>query len=146
MASFTSYMIVLSLVFGLIAGKPVQDKPSASSTALEQAEEVLNRYAAVMQSDVDQLVHALFSILLKHPTSFPTIPRRALDVAMKNVAQKLGQDSLDTLTKPMLAVVEQHAWNKPKQPSTYQLTDAVRTQIEDALDQFFQEQGITSHM
>lgn len=156
MNMFTLYMIVISLIIGLISTKPIEDKLTTINTsndlkidqAFQQAEQILNRYFYLIKSDADHLVHAMLSILLKNPKTFPYIPSRALDIAFKNLAQKMGQNSVDTLTKPLILSIEQNAaLNKSKQlSSSFQLTDEVKVQIEDALDKFFQEQGHTSHM
>jgi L-lactate utilization protein LutC len=151
---FTSYIIVFSIISGLVLTKPLVEKsinntksqdPSIEQ-AFRQAETVLNRYFYLMKSDTDQLVHAMLHILMNNPTSFPFVPPRALDIALKNMIQKLGQDDVDILTKPILLSIEQNAQRKSKQPSSYRLTDEVKTQIEDALDKFFQEQENTYHM
>ncbi len=154
MIMFTSYIIVFSIISGLVLTKPLVEKsinntksqdPSIEQ-AFRQAETVLNRYFYLMKSDTDQLVHAMLHILMNNPTSFPFVPPRALDIALKNMIQKLGQDDVDILTKPILLSIEQNAQRKSKQPSSYRLTDEVKTQIEDALDKFFQEQENTYHM
>ncbi|CAF1579703.1 unnamed protein product [Adineta ricciae] len=152
---FTSYIVVISLAVGLVLTKPTQKKltstdisPNLSTDeAFRQAEEVLHRYFYLIKTDADHLVHAMLSILLKNPTTFPYIPSRALDIALKNVAQKLGQNSVNTLTKPLILTVEQNALNKSLKPqSNFKLTDEVKTEIEDALDKFFQDQEHLSHM
>ncbi len=154
MIMFTSYIIVFSIISGLVLTKPLVEKsinntksqdPSIEQ-AFRQAETVLNRYFYLMKSDTDQLVHAMLHILMNNPTSFPFVPPRALDIALKNMIQKLGQDDVDILTKPILLSIEQNAQRKSKQSSSYRLTDEVKTQIEDALDKFFQEQENTYHM
>ena len=152
---FSPYIVVISLAVGLVLTKPTQktltstDISSNLSTdeAFRQAEEVLHRYFYLIKTDADHLVHAMLSILLKNPTTFAHIPSRALDIALKNVAQKLGQNSVNTLTKPLILTVEQNALNKSLKPqSNFKLTDEVKTEIEEALDQFFQEQEHSSHM
>lgn len=155
MNMFTSYMVVIAVVIGLALTKPTQNKLTSTDIssnlstdeAFRQAEEVLNRYFYLIKTDADHLVHAMLSILLKNPTTFPYIPSRALDIALKNIARKLGQNSVDTLTKPLILSVEQNALKKSlKPPSDFKLTDEVKTQIEDALDKFFQDQEHSSHM
>ncbi|CAF1032044.1 unnamed protein product [Adineta steineri] len=160
---FTSYIIIFSIISGLVLTKPIQEKVTDDidvqdrtiSQAFQQADMVLNRYSYLMKSDTDQLVHAMLLVLINNPTSFPYIPHRALSIVMKNVAQKLGQDDVDILTKPFLLSIEELASNKFKQipsssssspPSSYELTDDVKIQIEDALDKFIQDQENTSHM
>jgi L-lactate utilization protein LutC len=151
---FTSYLIIFSIISGLVLTKPLVEKSTNNTNsqdtsieqAFRQAETVLNRYFYLMKSDTDQLVHAMLHILMNNPTSFPFVPHRALDIALKNMIQKLGQDDVDILTKPILLSIEQNAQRKSKQPSSYRLTDEVKTQIEDALDKFFQEQENTYHM
>jgi len=151
---FTSYLIVFSIISGLVLTKPLVEKSTNNTNsqdtsieqAFRQAETVLNRYFYLIKSDTDQLVHAMLHILMNNPTSFPFVPPRALDIALKNMIQKLGQDDVDILTKPILLSIEQNAQRKSKQSSSYRLTDEVKTQIEDALDKFFQEQENTYHM
>jgi len=151
---FTSYIIVFSIISGLVLTKPLVEKSTNNTNsqdpsieqAFRQAETVLNRYFYLIKSDTDQLVHAMLHILMNNPTSFPFVPPRALDIALKNMIQKLGQDDVDILTKPILLSIEQNAQRKSKQPSSYRLTDEVKTQIEDVLDKFFQEQENTYHM
>ncbi|CAF1293777.1 unnamed protein product [Adineta ricciae] len=152
---FTSYIVVISLAVGLVLTKPTQKKLTSTDISsklsmdetFHQAEEVLHRYFYLIKTDADHLAHAMLSILLKNPTTFPYIPSRALDIALKNVAQKLGQNSVDTLTKPLILTVEQNALNKSlKSQSNIKLTDEVKTEIEDALDKFFQDQEHSSHM
>jgi hypothetical protein len=154
MIMFTSYIIVFSVIAGLILAKPIEDKATnkiisqdiSIEEAFRQSEIILNRYFHLMKSDTDQLVHAMLQIILNNPISFPFVPHRALDIALKNMAQKIGQDDVDILVKPILLSIEQNAQNKSKQPSSYKLTDDVKTQIEDALDKFFQEEESTDHM
>ncbi|UJR23731.1 hypothetical protein I4U23_026711 [Adineta vaga] len=152
---FTTYIIVISILIGLVSMKPVQEKltkqinvPQDLSTdqTFEQAKEILHRYFYLIKSDADQLVHAMLLILIKNPTTFSHIPSRALDIALKNLEKKMGKDSVNTLTKPLILSIEQNALNKSKPATFVQLNDEIKTQIEDALDKFFQEQEHQSHM
>ena len=107
--------------------------------AFRKAEITLNHYYYRMDSDTDQLVHAMLHILMNNPTLFPYVPHQALDVAFKNVAKKLGSSELDTLTKPMMLTMEKSLHMKSKQPKPFQLTEEIKDEIEDALDQFLEE-------
>jgi hypothetical protein len=146
MMMFLSYIIVISIISGLVSTKPIEkvknekvSKEISIDQAFRQAEMVLNRYFYLMNSDADQLVHAMLHILINNPTSFPFVPYRALDIALKNLEQKLGQDDVEILTKPIILSIEKNAQNKSKQSSSFQLTDEVKDKIEDALDKFFEE-------
>lgn len=149
---FTSYIIVFSIISGLGLTKPIEEKATNKinsqdipiDQAFRQAEMVLNRYFYLIKSDTDELVHAMLHMIMNNPKSFPYVPHRALDIALKNVEQKLGQGDVDILTKPILLSIEQDARNKSKQ--SYKLPDEVKTQIENALDKFFEEQENTQPM
>lgn len=151
---FTIYIFVFSIIFGLGLTKPVEKKvinenisqDKSMEQAFRQAEITLNRYYYLMKSDTDHLVHGMLHVIMNNPTSFPYVPSRALDIALKNLEKKLGQDDVDILTKPILLSIEQNARNKSKENSTFKLTDEVKEKIEDALDKFFEEQENTSHM
>jgi hypothetical protein len=99
----------------------------------------LNRYFYLMESDTDQLVHAMLHIIMNNPRSFPFVPYRALDIALKNFEKKLGKNDVEILTKPILLSIEKNAQDKSKQPSSFKLTDEVKDKIEEALDKFFEE-------
>jgi hypothetical protein len=154
MMMFTLYIIVFSIIFGHVLSKPIEEKltnekdsqDKSIEQAFRQAEMTLNRYFYLMKSDTDHLVHAMLHVIMNNPTSFPYIPSRALDIALKNFEKKLGQNDVDILTKPILLSIEQNANKKSKQGSTFQLTDAVKEKIEDALDKFFEEQENISHV
>jgi L-lactate utilization protein LutC len=151
---FTIYIFVFSIIFGLGLTKPVEKKvinenisqDKSMEQAFRQAEITLNRYYYLMKSDTDHLVHGMLHVIMNNPTSSPYVPSRALDIALKNLEKKLGQDDVDILTKPILLSIEQNARNKSKENSTFKLTDEVKEKIEDALDKFFEEQENTSHM
>lgn len=144
---FASHLFILSIILGLVISKPLEetsnDGKSRGDLSIEQAfrkaELTLNHYYYRMDSDTDQLVHAMLHILMNNPTLFPYVPHRALDVAFKNVATKLGPSELDALTKPMLLTMEKSLQMKSKQPKPFQLTEEIKDEIEDALDKFLEE-------
>jgi hypothetical protein len=144
---FISYIILFSIISGLVLTKPVEEKlkkekisiDAPINQAFREAEMTLNRYFYLMNSDTDQLVHAMLLIIINNPTSFPFVPHRALEIALKNFEKKLGQNDVDILTKPILLAIEKNAQNKSKQASPFQLTDEVKAKIENALDKFLEE-------
>ncbi|CAF0800224.1 unnamed protein product [Rotaria sordida] len=146
--------ITFSIIVGLVLTKPIKEKIKnekisqdiSMEQAFRQAEMTLNSYFYLMTSDTDQLVHALLHILINNPKSFPFIPYRALDIALKNFANKLSQDDVDILIKPILLSIEQNAQNNLKQASSFQLTDEIKHKIEDTLDKFLEEHENTSHV
>ncbi|CAF1101319.1 unnamed protein product [Rotaria sp. Silwood1] len=147
MMMFKSYIIILSIVSGLVLTKPIKniknEKTSqdiSTQQVFRQAEMTLNRYFQSMKSDTDRLVHALLLMLINNPKSFPLVPNRTLDIALKNFEKKLGKNNLDILIKPIFLSMEQNALNKSNQPSSFQLTDEIKHEIEDALDKFLEEQ------
>ncbi|CAF4626075.1 unnamed protein product [Rotaria sp. Silwood2] len=149
---FKSYIIIFSVISGLVLTKPIKEKIKkeklsedlSSEQVFRQAETTLNRYFYLMKSDTDQLVHAMLHILINNPKSFPFVPHRALDIALKNFEKKLGEDNVDIVIKPILLSIEQNAQNKSKQSSSFQLTDDIKHKIEDALDEFLEEHENTS--
>lgn len=145
---FIFYTIIFSLISGLVYTKPIEEKPTINEKdlhevpmdqAIHEAETTLNRYYHLIESDIDHVVHAMLFIIMNNPTSFPLVPHRALDIALKNFGKKLGQDDVDVLTKPILLSIEQNAQKKSKESEPFQLTDDVKDTIEDALDKFFAE-------
>jgi hypothetical protein len=88
------------------------------------------------------MLHAL----MNNPTSFPYIPYRAMNIAFKNVEQKLGHDQLDILTKPLLIAIEQNYLNNSKPPSTVKLSDKTKEKIEEALDKFLEDAEFDPHL
>ncbi|CAF4220914.1 unnamed protein product [Rotaria sp. Silwood2] len=149
---FKSYIIIFSVISGLVLTKPIKEKIKkeklsedlSSEQVFRQAETTLNRYFYLIKSDTDQLVHAMLHILINNPKSFPFVPHRALDIALKNFEKKLGEDNVDIVIKPILLSIEQNAQNKSKQSSSFQLTDDIKHKIEDALDEFLEEHENTS--
>ncbi|CAF2617119.1 unnamed protein product [Rotaria sp. Silwood2] len=152
MMMFKSYIIIFSVISGLVLTKPIKEKIKkeklsedlSSEQVFRQAETTLNRYFYLIKSDTDQLVHAMLHILINNPKSFPFVPHRALDIALKNFEKKLGEDNVDIVIKPILLSIEQNAQNKSKQSSSFQLTDDIKHKIEDALDEFLEEHENTS--
>jgi hypothetical protein len=151
---FTSHLFILSITLGLVIGKPLEEKSNNGKShvdplidqAFRKAEMTLNHYFYRMDSDTDQLVHAMLHILMNNPTLFPYVPHQALDVAFKNVAKKLGPSELDTLTKPMMLTMEKSVHMKSKQPKPFELTEEIKDEIENALDKFLEEtEEIDSH-
>ncbi len=153
MLIFSSYIIILLNIFGLVLTNPVEQISSNEKTednsleqAFRKAEKTLNRYYYLMNSDTDHLVHGMLHVLMNNPTSFPFIPYRAMGIAFKNVAEKLGDQEVETLTKYLLLAIEQNQQTKSKQPSTFKLTDETREKIEDALDKFLDEAELDHHL
>jgi len=145
---FIFYTIIFSIISGLVYTKPIEEKPiinekndnnTPMDQAMRDAENTLDRYYHLIESDNDHLVHAMLFTIMNNPTSFPFVPHRALDIALKNFGKKLGQDDVDTLTKPILLSIEQNAQKKSKESAPVPLTEDVKDTIEDALDKFFAE-------
>ena len=144
MKVFTSNVLLIPLLVGLVFGKPMAETlaPVKSTDdlsieqAFRQAELTLHRYFYSIDSDTDQLSHAILHLVLNNPTLFPFVPHHALDIAMSNLGKKLGQHDVDVFTKPMIMSIDQIFVKKPDQAATFQLTDDVKEQIEDALDKF----------
>ena len=150
---FSSCIIVLITISGLVSSLPVKQLSFTAKSenvpldqAFRDAEIVLNRYFHLMKSDGDHLIHGLLYVLMNNPTSFPFMPHRALDIALKGVESKLGRASVDTLTKPLLLAVEQNYLAKPQHSPAYQLTEETKVKIEDALDKFLEEDALNSHV
>jgi hypothetical protein len=144
MMMFLSYLIIFFIISGLVSTKPIEEKIQnekyfeniSIDQAFREAEITLNRYFYLIKSDTDQLVHAMLHIIMNNPRSFPFVPHRALDIALKNFENKLGQHDMEILIKPILLSIEQNAQNKSKQ---FQLTDEVKNRIENDLDKFFEK-------
>jgi len=154
MFKFLSSFIVLLNIFGLVLTNPVKQTTSnekSENSSLDQAfrkaEQILNRYYYLMNSDTDHLVHGMLHVLMNNPTSFPYIPYRAMNIAFKNVEQKLGHEEVEALTKPLLLAIEQNYLTKlSKQPSTFKLTDETKEKIEETLDKFLDEADFDPHL
>ncbi|UJR25148.1 hypothetical protein I4U23_006507 [Adineta vaga] len=153
MLIFSSSLIVLLNIFGLVLTNPVKQNSSNDKSeevtleeAFRKAEKTLHRYYYLMDSDIDHVVHGMLHMLINHPTSFPFIPYRAMDIAFKNVAKKLGEQEIDVLTKPLLLAIDQHHQTKSKQATTFKLTDEIKEKIEDALDKFLDEGEFDTHL
>jgi hypothetical protein len=152
MLIFSSYVIVLLIITGLVSTTPIKkislnekSENVSLNQAFRQAEMTLNRYFYLMKSDTDHLVHGLLHVLINNPLSFPYIPHRALNIAFKNVEQKLGHDDVDILTKPFLLALDQNYQSKPN-PSPFKLTEETKEKIEEALDKFLDEAEFDSHL
>jgi hypothetical protein len=150
---FSSSIIILLNIFGLVLTNPVKQRSSNEISeditldeAFRKAEQILNRYYYSMNSDTDHLVHGMLHVLMNNPTSFPYIPSRAMNIAFKNVEQKLGHDEVEALTKPLLLAIEQNYLAKSKQASTLKLTDETKEKIEEALDKFLDESDFDAHL
>ena len=149
----SSYIIALITISGLVSSLPVKQLSLKAESeniplnnAFRDAEIVLNRYFHLMKSNGDHLIHGLLYVLMNNPTSFPFMPHRALNIALKSVEEKLGRASVDTLTKPLLLAVEQNYLAKPKHSPAHQLTEETKVKIEDALDKFLDEDALNSHV
>ncbi|CAM4896908.1 unnamed protein product [Rotaria socialis] len=154
MMMFQSYIIICSIIFGLVLTKPIEEKFEnenksevvSSEQAFRQAEMILHRYFYLIKSDTDHLVHAMLHMIINNPKSFPFVPLRALDIALTNFENKLGQDDKKILIKPILLSFEQNAQNKLKQTPPLQISDEVKSEIEDALDEFFEKHDNSSYL
>ena len=145
---FISYVMVVSIIFGLVFTKPTDEKIKPTGRfsktpplrqANRQAEFVLNHYYHLINSDTDELVHALLRILMNNPKSFPMVPHRALNIALRNFEQKMGQNDVEILSKSLLFAMEENAQNKTKPASTVRLTEEMKDKIENTLDSFFED-------
>ncbi|CAF4663350.1 unnamed protein product, partial [Rotaria magnacalcarata] len=56
-------------------------------------------------------------MIINNPKSFPFVPPPALNIALANFKNKLGQDDINILIKPILLSLEKNAQNKSKQTS-----------------------------
>lgn len=148
MMIFTSYISLLAMLIAFVMAKPIAPplkdgniaKTNPKEQAFRKAEITLNRYYYLMNSDTDQLVHAILHILVNNPTLYPYVPPRALDIAFKNVAGKIGQGDLDVLVKPMILAMETNFQNQSKQATPkVLLSEDIKEEIEDALDKFLEE-------
>ncbi|CAF3470658.1 unnamed protein product [Rotaria sp. Silwood1] len=140
---FSSYVIALLSIVGLVLTNPVKqtlssEKPENISLAqaFHRAEKTVKRYSYLINSDTDYLVHGILQVLMKHPTSFTVIPRHAVDIIFNNVADKLGNDDVETIAAPILLSIEQNYQRKVEQSSPVELTDETKEKIEEALDNF----------
>ncbi len=143
MLILSSSFFVLLNIFGLVLTNPVKQISSNENLSLDQAfrqaEKTLNRYYYLIDSDTDHLVHGMLHVLMNNPTSFPFIPHQAMNIAFKNVAQKLGHEEVDALTKPLLLAIEKNYQAKSKQAPAFKLTAETKETIEDALDKFLDD-------
>jgi L-lactate utilization protein LutC len=146
-------IIILLNIFGLVLTNPVKQTATNEKSgnisihqAFRNAEKILNRYYYLMDSDSDHLVHGMLHVLMNNPTSFRHIPYRAMNIALKNVERKLGHDSVEALTKPLLLALEQNYLTNSKKPSTVKLTDETKDKIEEELDKFLDEAENDDHL
>lgn len=107
--------------------------------AHRRAEITLNRYFHSINSDIDHLVHAMLYILINNPTLFPFVPRQAMDIAFKNVVTKMSNEDLDTITMPMLIMIEDYYRKHGHNSRPLQLSEEVKDEIEEALDRYLEE-------
>ncbi len=145
----STFVIVFLNILGLVLTNPVMNKESDNPSleqAFREAEKLLNRYYYLINSDTDHLVHGMLHVLMNNPTSFPYIPYRAMNIAFKNVEEKLGHDQVEILTKPLLLAIEQKYQNKSKQSSTVKLNDKTKEKIEEALDKFLEDAEFDHHL
>jgi hypothetical protein len=140
--SSTSIIVFLNIL-GLVLTNPVSNEQSGNRSleqANRQAQILLNRYYHLINSDTDHLVHGMLHALINNPTSFPYIPYRAMNIAFKNVGDKLGHDQVEILTKPLLLAIDQNYLSRSKQPSPpVKLNDKTKEKIEQALDKFLED-------
>ena len=151
---FTSSLIILLNIIVLVLSNPVDQvvnpnlpKDPSVVQAFREANKILNRYHYLVVSDNDHLVHGMLQVLLNNPTSFPYIPPRALDLALKNLEQKLGHTDVEILIKPLLLTIEHHHATKIKPPTTtVKLTDETKQKIEEALDKFLDDESFPARL
>ena len=149
---FSTLLIILINIVGHVSSNPLQESSSSatmdnfsSEQAFRKAEKVLNRYYHLIASDLDHLVHGMLHVLLNNPKSFPYIPYRAMQIALKNVEQKLGHDEMEDFTKPLLLTVEDNYQDQySKQIAPVKLPDEVKVKIEETLDKFFHETALNN--
>ncbi|CAM4759159.1 unnamed protein product [Rotaria magnacalcarata] len=154
MMMFQSYIIIFSIIFGLALTKPIEEKFKNESKSevvpieqvFRQAEMILHRYFYLIKSDTDQLVHAMLHMIINNPKSFPFVPPPALNIALANFKNKLGQDDINILIKPILLSLEKNAQNKSKQTSPLRIPDEVNSEIVDALDEYTEKHENNSHL
>lgn len=139
-------MIILLSIIGLIFTHPVKNTSSnedpdnvSSDQVFQQAEQILKHYSHLIKSDTDHLVYGILRILMDSPASFMVLPRHTIDIIFKNLGEKLDDDKIDILIKPILLALEQNYQSHSEQASKLQLTDDVKEKIEDALDNFFDD-------
>ncbi|CAM4881287.1 unnamed protein product [Rotaria socialis] len=145
----SAYILVLLSITGLVLTNPVQYTSSNEESenitlapAIDRAEKTLEHYSHLISSDTDHLVYGILHVLRKDPTAITFIPYDAMDIVFKKVAEKLGYDAVETISKPILLSLEE----KDRQPSTFKLTDETREKIEEDLDNFFYKQAFDHHM
>lgn len=116
-------------------------KKAPLNQAVRQAELSLNRYHNLIDSETDELVHALLRLLMNNPKLFPMVPHRALNIVLRNFEQKMGQDDVEVLSKSLLLAMEENAQNKtkPSSSSSFRLTEEMKDKIENTLDSFFED-------
>ena len=144
--------MVFSIISGLVFTKPTDEKMKTSgkyskkapiNQVVRQAELSLGRYYQLIDSETDDLVHALLRILMNNPKSFPMVPHRALNIALRNFEQKMGQNDVEVLSKSLLLAMEENAQNKTKPSSSsspsFRLTEEMKDKIENTLDSFFED-------
>lgn len=153
MITFSLSFIVLLNIVGPILTNPVQEQTvdrKSTKNELEQAfrkaEQILNRYYYLMNSDTDHLVHGMLHLLMNNPTAFPYVPNQAMTIAFKNIEQKLGQHNVELLAEPLLLAIDENYLNKSKQQSPVKITDETREKIEAALDKFLDETNFDAHL
>ncbi|CAF3402513.1 unnamed protein product [Rotaria socialis] len=145
----SAYILVLLSITGLVLTNPVQYTSSNEESenitlapAIDRAEKTLEHYSHLISSDTDHLVYGILHVLRKDPTAITFIPYDAMDIVFKKVAEKLGYDAVETISKPILLSLGE----KDRQPSTFKLTDETREKIEEDLDNFFYKQAFDHHM
>lgn len=152
---FTTSLIIIFNIVSLVLSNPidhvVQSSPLSKDPvvlqAFRDANKILNRYQYLIVSDNDHLVHGILQVLLNNPTSFPFVPPRALDLALKNLEEKLGRTDVETLIKPLLLAIENHHTAKMKfSTPTIKLTDETKQKIEEALDKFLDDDSFPSRL
>ena len=152
--TFKLYIIIFAIIYGLVLTQYIDEKEvnekATEQTSVQdtfrQAEIALNRYYYLMKSDIDYLVHAMLHIIIHNPKSVPFVPRRAFNIALKYLEKKLGPNDMNNLIKPLILFMEQNDEEAFMKPSSFQLTDEMKENIEHALDQFFERQRKSSHI
>ncbi|CAF0823784.1 unnamed protein product [Didymodactylos carnosus] len=121
----------------LVVGLPSSSSlPGVPTQALQDAENTLNRYNKLMDTETEYLVYGLLHILMKHPHVFPQVPQKALDIAMKSLESKLGRNDVEIITKPIMLSLKRA--EKP-----LKMTPLIKQEITDALDDFFSKDSGT---
>lgn len=146
MLVFSTTLIIFIHVIGFVFTNPISESSSnlnvenlPSEQAFRRAEQILNHYYHLIQTDSDHLVHGMLHVLLNNPKSFPYIPYRAMQIALQSVEQKLGHEDVEDFTKPLItAIDDNYRQNHHVKPIEHvKLPDEVRVKIEDTLDKFF---------